>query len=59
MVRGWNNDSGGRLLRFGGVNDMLVMNSCFQHKDILMFTWVCPGSGLKNIIDYFVVRRDT
>ena len=50
---------GDRLLRFGAVNDMLVMNSCFQHKGILMFTWVCPGSGLKNIIDYFVVRRDT
>ena len=53
------NDSGDRLLRFCAINDMLVMNSWFQHKDIHKFTWVCPGRDLKSIIDYFVVRRDT
>ena len=53
------NDSGDKLLRFCAVNDMLVMNSWFQHKDIHKFTWTCPGRGLKSIIDYFVVRRDT
>ena len=31
---GVENDSGGSLLRFGAMNDMLVMNSQFQHKDI-------------------------
>ena len=52
------NDSGDRLLRFGAVNDMLVMNSWFQHKDIHKFTWVCQGRGLKSIIDYLAVRRE-
>ena len=52
------NDNGDRLLRFGAMNDMLVTNSWFQHKDIHNFTWVCPGRGLKSIIDYCVVRRE-
>ena len=47
------------MLRFCAVNDMLVMNSWFQHKDIYKCTWVCPGRDLKSITDYFVVRRDT
>ena len=37
------NDSRDRLLRFCAVNDMLVMKSWFQHKDIHKFMWVCPG----------------
>ena len=56
---GVKNDRGGRLLRFCAMNDILVMNSWFQHKNIHKFTWVCPGRDLKSIIDYFVVRRDT
>ena len=53
------NDSGGRLLRFCALNDMLVINSWFQHKDTHKYTWVCPDRDLKSIIDYFVVRRNT
>ena len=41
------------------MNDILEMNSWFEHKDIHKFIWVCPGRDLKSITDYFVVRRDT
>ena len=41
------NDSGGRLLRFCAVNDMLVMNSWFQHKEIHKFTRINLGRVLR------------
>ena len=31
------------------MNDMLVMNSWFEHKDTHKFIWVCPGRDLKSI----------
>lgn len=37
---------------------MLVANSSYQHKEILKYTWVCPGRELWSIIDYFLVRRN-
>ena len=53
------NEGGEQLLRFCAVNEMLVANSLYQHKEIHKYTWVCPGRGLKSIIDYFLVRRDS
>ena len=51
------NESGEQLLRFCAVNEMLVANSWYQHKEIHKYTWVCPGRELRSIIDYFLVRK--
>ena len=52
------NDGGRRLLRFSAKNEMKMMNTHFDHKQIHKFTWKCPGRGLQSIIDYFLVRGD-
>ena len=52
------NDSGRRLLNFCGENDLRIMNTLFEHKNIHKFTWRCPGRVLQSIIDYFLVRGD-
>ena len=51
------NESGEQLLRFCAVNEMLVANSWYQHREIHKYTWVCPGRELRSIIDYFLVRK--
>ena len=51
-------DSGSRLLRFSAENEFSIMNTHFEHKEILTFTWKCPGRQLRSIIDYFLVRAD-
>lgn len=40
------------------MNQLLVTNACYQHKDIHTDTWECPGRGLKSLIDYILVRKD-
>ena len=52
------NDSGRRLLSFSSENEMLVMNTQYDHKKIHKFTWTCPGRGQKFVIYYCLVRRD-
>ena len=53
------NESGVRLLSFCSVNELVVTNTWYPHKDIHKYTWVCPGRQLKSLFDYFLVRRET
>ena len=52
------NGNGKRLLQFCAENELVVMITWFQHKDIHKFTWECRGKNQKSIIDYFLVRKD-
>ena len=40
------------------MNELIVTNTWYAHKDIHKFSWVCPGRQLKSLIDYFLVRKD-
>ena len=52
------NGNGKRLLQLCAENELVVANTCFQHKDIHKFTWECRGKNQRSIIDYFLVRKD-
>ena len=52
------NDSGERLMQFCAMNELLVTNTLYQHKDIHKYTWECPGRQLKSLIEYILVRKD-
>ena len=45
-------------MRFCTVNEMLVTNTWYQHKEIHKHTWVCPGRELRSIVHYFLARKD-
>ena len=45
------------MLQFCSKNNLVMSNTCFQHKRIHQFTRECRGRGLKSIIDYFLVRK--
>ena len=55
------NESGERLLRFCSVNELMITNTWYPHKDIHKdihkYTWICPGRQLRSLFDYFLVRR--
>ena len=53
------NGNGERLLRFCSVNELMITNTWYPHKDIHKYTWICPGRQLRSLIDYFLVRRET
>ena len=46
-----------RLLSVCVANELVILNTFFQHKDIHKYTWESRGRGLRSIIDYFVVRK--
>ena len=51
------NGNGQRLLRLCAMNELVVLNTFYQHKDIHKFTWESKGRGLKSVIDYFIMRK--
>ena len=51
------NRNGPRLLSACAANELVILNTFFQHKDIHKYTWESRGRGLRTIIDYFVVRK--
>ena len=51
------NRNGQRLLSACAANELVILNTFFQHKDIHKYTWESRGRGLRTIIDYFVVRK--
>ena len=53
------NEIGERLLRFCSVNELMITNTWYSHKDIHKYTWICPGRQLRSLTDYFLVRRET
>lgn len=52
------NDSGVRLLEFCVMNDLVILNTMFIHKDIHKFTREEPSRKEKSIIDYIIVKRE-
>ena len=51
------NGNGHRLLDLCAVNELVILNTFYQHKEIHKFTWESKGRGLRSIIEYFIVRR--
>lgn len=51
------NSNGKRIIDLCIQNDLLVMNSMFEHKDIHKYTRVAPSKNEKSIIDYFIISR--
>ena len=45
------NESGERLLRFCSVNELIVANTWYSHKDIHKLSWVFPRRQLKSLIN--------
>ena len=39
------------------MNELVVLNTIYQHKDIHKYTWENKGRGLRSIIDYFIVKK--
>ncbi len=51
------NDNGNRLLEFCINNELVVMGTHFQHKDIHKLTWKSPDGRTRNMIDHTLVKR--
>lgn len=52
------NDNGKRMLEFCQIQDLIITNTCYQHKDIHKYTRVQPSRGERSIIDYIVVQKE-
>ena len=39
------------------MNELIILNTFYQHKDIHKFTWESKGRDLRSIIDYFITRK--
>ena len=51
------NDNGNRLLECCINNELVVMGTQFQHKDIHKLTWKSPDGRTRNMIDHTLVNR--
>ena len=51
------NESGEALLSFCALNELTIMNTCFEKKNINKYTWQHPGSKKWHCIDYVMMRR--
>ena len=47
------NENGERLMRCCSVNELMITNTWYPHKDIHKYTWICPRRQLRSLIDYF------
>lgn len=52
------NSNGKRLLDFCRINNLIVSNSFFEHKDIHKYTRVEPSRKEKSIIDYILIEKE-
>ena len=52
------NESGEALLSFCALNELVIMNTTFEKKDIHKYTWEHPGSKKWHCIDYYPVYTD-
>ena len=46
------------MLQFSSEHNLLIANTWSPHKRIHMFTWECRGSGLRSLIDYFLIGKE-
>lgn len=51
------NRNGHRLLGLCATNNLVILNTFFQYKEIHKFTWESRGRGLRSIIDYFILGK--
>ena len=51
------NGNGQKLLRLCAMNELVVLNTFYQHRDIHKFTWESKGRGFRSVIDYFITRK--
>ena len=51
------NESGEALLSFCALNELVIMNTTFEKKDIHKYTWQHPGSKKWHCIDYVIMRQ--
>ena len=53
------NENGLKLLSFCSVNNLVVTNTIFKHRDCHKFTWFHPGDSSKagHVIDFILVNR--
>ncbi|XP_044760257.1 uncharacterized protein LOC123317714 [Coccinella septempunctata] len=52
-------NNGNRLIEYCRVNDLIVTNTFYEHKDIHKYTRQGPKREDRSIIDYIVVERDS
>jgi hypothetical protein len=53
------NNNGERLLNFCIMNDLIMLNTMFIHKDIYKITREELSKKEKSIIDYIIAQRET
>ena len=51
------NESGEALLSFCALNELVIMNTMFEKRNIHKFTWQHPGSKRWHCIDYIILRQ--
>ena len=54
---GWINEAGSDLLSFCALNELSIMNTCFEKKNIYKYTWQHHGSKHWHCIDYIIMRQ--
>ena len=52
------NNNGRRLLEFCQLNNLIITNTFYSHKNIHKYTKEVPSRNEKSIIDYILVQRD-
>ena len=55
---GKRNDSGENLLSFTQADDLMILNTWFEHHPSRKFTWISPDKKTKNQIDYILVSKN-
>lgn len=52
------NNNGKRMLEFCRLQDLIITNTFFQHKDVHKYTRTQPNRREKSIIDYILAQRE-
>jgi hypothetical protein len=55
---GTSNNNGERLLKFCIMNDLIILNTKFIHKNIHKITREEPSKKEKSILDYIIVQKE-
>ena len=52
------NENGRYLLQLRGSNELCIMNTFFQHRDVHNYTWYRPSMAQKSLIDFYIVSSE-
>ena len=50
------NENGERLAYICGLNDLVIVGTIFEHKEIHKLTWISPDGNVKNQIDHVLIN---